>query len=155
MFDKFCGIICRTNYLIAIILTLCGIAWLANSSYAWYKEPKLQSWKFVDHKQLPTKKSLGSFENLSDRTLELLASSNNIVHVELSSGTEIVKFEIDGKFASMSKQEQDKDILEIADTVWTRKYYNWDAMLYMIFLPLIIAFLLHRVTVWIIWGKVK
>ena len=153
MIDKFFGIVCRAYYLIAIIITLCAIIWGAIEVYSYHQEPRLQSWKFVEHKQPATKKVFGSFENLSDRTLESLASTNSVVRVELTSNTESVTVEIGGKFASMSRQAQDEDIREIADTVWPKKHREWLEIFITIFLTLPIAVLLHCIAHWVIWGK--
>ena len=154
MLDKIFGIMRRAYYLVAALITLTGVIWLTTEGYSYYKEPKLQSWRFVN--LVPNRDLAGYYRNLSNPAdLEGLLADKNVVRLELVSNAEIVTVEISGKFSSMTKAEQDREVEEIAKNLWLTKNREWLSLFLTIFLTFPVAIIIHRVAHWIVWGKIK
>ena len=131
--EKMFGIIRRTYYLIAVLITLGGIMGAIISGYTWYNEPKLQSWKFIEY----SPKSIDS------------------EYIELKGTTETVKIEYQGKLSVMTKQDQEKEIKSIEAQLWPSPTHDWLSIFLIIFLPIPLALIIHGIVHWIIWGKIK
>jgi hypothetical protein len=152
MMDKIFGIMRRAYYLTALLITLLGIFWLSTESYSYYKQPVLTKWKLTG--PVPNNDLPAYIKNLSN-PMDIESVRKNPVQIELTSKTEIVTVEVDSKFLTMTKDEQNKDVLEISEVIWPKKHYSWVNGLLTILLTLPIAIMLHRIAHWVIWGKLK
>ena len=136
MFERIFGIIRRLYYLLAIIITLLGVYWSTNTAYIYYQESKYHGdWLWADSLSSDIKQ----FNSKSNKGYIIFADTY---------------VEIDKQFIKMPKEKQDKEVKEIQDSLYPRTTYDWTSLLF-VFLTLPVAWIIHRITHWVIWGKIK